>query len=182
MRAVVLLRGVNVGGVRFAMADLRVALEQAAFTDVRTVLASGNVLLTSGGGDRGAIAGRVHEVIHDRFGFDVAAIAVSLAVVRAAVEGYPFTRTADRHAYVVFAGDAVALADLVDLAGGIDSAEEQVSPGEDVVYWDVPKGRTLDSPFGTRFGRWQRSGAVTTRNIRTLEKILAAASTSTGSV
>lgn len=179
MRAVVLLRGVNVGGVRFAMADLRVALEQAGFTDVRTVLASGNVLLSSGEGDRRAMARRVHEVIRDRFGFDVAAIAVSLAVVRTTVEEYPFTRADDRHAYVVFADDAAALADLVDLAGSLDSAEEQVRPGGDIVYWDVPKGRTLDSPFGSRFGRWQRSGAVTTRNIRTLEKILAAAATST---
>ncbi len=181
MRAVVLLRGVNVGGVRFAMADLRIALEQAGFTEVRTVLASGNVLLSSGDGDPRATADRVHEVTLDRFGFDVAAIAVSLAVVRTAVEEYPFPRADDRHAYVVFADDAIALADLVDLAGSLDSAEEQVRPGGDVIYWDVPKGRTLDSPFGTRFGRWQRSGAVTTRNIRTLEKILAAASTSTGS-
>ena len=44
---VVLLRGINVGGINIKMADLRVALTAAGFTDVRTVLATGNVLLSS---------------------------------------------------------------------------------------------------------------------------------------
>ncbi len=43
---IALLKGVNVGGNRLLpMADLRVALTQAGYDDVRTVLASGNVVL-----------------------------------------------------------------------------------------------------------------------------------------
>jgi uncharacterized protein (DUF1697 family) len=174
MRAVALLRGVNVGGVRFAMADLQAALEAAGFSDVRTVLASGNVVLTAADDDPRAIAVAVSAVIQERFGFDVAVIAVSLPVVREAVDEYPFERSADRHAYAIFGDEDAALADLVDAARAAGSDEDEVRPGEDVVYWSVPKGRTLDSPFGKRFGRWQRAGAVTTRNIATLEKILAA--------
>lgn len=174
MRAVALLRGVNVGGVRFKMADLVTALEAAGFTDVGTVLASGNVLLTTEKDDPVAIAGAVAGVIHERFGFHVAVVVVGLPLVLAAVEGYPFARSDDRHAYVVFADRDAALADLVGAAQEIDSEDERIRAGDGVVYWDVAKGRTLDSPFGKRFGRWQRTGAVTTRNIRTLEKVLAA--------
>ncbi|WP_375387731.1 DUF1697 domain-containing protein [uncultured Amnibacterium sp.] len=178
MRAVALLRGVNVGGVRFAMAELRTALEQARFTGVRTVLASGNVVLTSGDGDGDddgrAVAIAVGAVIRERFGFDVAVIVVGLPAVRRAVEAYPFPRAEDRHAYVVLGDDDAALADLLVAAAEVASDEERIAAGEGVVYWDVAKGRTLDSPFGKRFGRWQRSGAVTTRNLNTLEKILAA--------
>jgi uncharacterized protein (DUF1697 family) len=174
VRAVVLLRGVNVGGVRFTMADLAAALERAGFSDVRTVLASGNVIVSTELDDPREIADAVTTVIEERFGFDVAAIGVGLPMVRIAVEEYPFARTDERHAYVVFADTGEALVDLVGVADTVRSAEEQVRPGEDVVYWDVPKGRTLDSPFGKRFGRWQRSGVVTTRTITTLEKILAA--------
>jgi uncharacterized protein (DUF1697 family) len=174
MRAVALLRGVNVGGVRFKMADLAAALEQAGFSEVRTVLASGNVVLTGPQRSPRAIADAVSSVVKDRFGFDVATIAVGLAVVQEAVDEYPFPRSEDRHAYVVFGDEDAALADLVDAAAEVESDEERVVAGEDVVYWDVPKGRTLDSPFGKRFGRWQKAGAVTTRNINTLEKILAA--------
>ena len=167
MRAVALLRGVNVGRVRFAMTDLAAALAASGFTEVRTVLASGNVVLTSDLDEPNAIADAVSAVIRERFGFDVAAIVVSLPGVRRAVEEYPFPRQDDRHAYVVFADEDAALADLVSSSAELDDAEERVKPGEGVVYWDVLKGRTLDSAFGKRFGRWQKAGTVTTRSIRT---------------
>ncbi|MGH3552677.1 MAG: DUF1697 domain-containing protein, partial [Mycobacterium sp.] len=41
------LRGVNVGGVNLKMADVAAALSDAGFAGVRTILASGNVLLDS---------------------------------------------------------------------------------------------------------------------------------------
>lgn len=44
-RYALLLRGVNVGGVKVKMADLRALLEGAGYTDVKTLLASGNALV-----------------------------------------------------------------------------------------------------------------------------------------
>ena len=43
------LRGVNVGGVNLKMADVAAALAAAGFDDVRTVLASGNVVFNARG-------------------------------------------------------------------------------------------------------------------------------------
>ena len=40
---VALLRGVNVGGITVKSAELRALFDELGFTDVRTVLASGNV-------------------------------------------------------------------------------------------------------------------------------------------
>jgi uncharacterized protein (DUF1697 family) len=174
MRCVVLLRGVNIGNVRFPMKDLAAALTGRGYADVRTVLASGNVLLTTEGDDPAAVAEAVRQVIHDRFGFDVAVIAVPVPLVRTAVEEYPFPRAADRHAYVVFAERTEALAELLESAGPLDPAVEQVATGEGVLYWDAPKGETLTTAFGTHYGARQKAGAVTTRNLNTLEKILAA--------
>lgn len=171
MRAVALLRGVNVGGVRIRMTDLTAGLTEDGFTEVRTVLASGNVVLT-GPDDPGAAATRVSAVIRERFGFDVATIAVGLDVVRAAIDGYPFPRGEDRHAYAVFADQPSVLAELLE-QGDPDPAVERVQRGADVLYWDVPKGMTLGSAFGKRLAARQAAGAVTTRNIRTLEKIVA---------
>jgi len=44
---VILLRGVNVGGVTVKMIELRELLETLGYRDVKTVLASGNALVTS---------------------------------------------------------------------------------------------------------------------------------------
>jgi uncharacterized protein (DUF1697 family) len=168
-----LLRGVNIGGVRFRMADLAAALTDAGFGDVRTVLASGNVVLTADG-DAAVVAERVAEVIRARFGHDLAVIAVPIDAVRRAVERYPFPRAADRHAYVVLATAPAAAAELVAAAGELDPAVERVQLDDGLVYWDAPKGETLTTTFGRQYGRRQASGAVTTRNLNTLEKILAA--------
>jgi uncharacterized protein (DUF1697 family) len=174
MRAVALIRGMNIGTVRVPMRELAAALERRGASDVRTVLASGNVVLTAPEADPAAIGGRVAEAIREEFGFDLAVIAASVEVVREAVDEYPFPRADDRHAYVVFAESRAALAELVEGAGALDASVEQVRRGEDVLYWDAPKGETLTTAFGRHFGKRQRSGAVTTRNIRTLEKVLAA--------
>lgn len=172
VRWVVLLRGVNIGGVRFRMTDLTAALTERGYADVRSVLASGNLLLTAEGDEPAAVAEAVHAVIHERFGFDVAALAVPVPLVRTAVEQYPFPRGAARQAYVVFAERTAALAELLDSGGPLDPAVEQVATGEGVLYWDAPKGETLTTAFGKHYGARQRSGAVTTRNLNTLEKIL----------
>ncbi|HEY8317676.1 MAG TPA: DUF1697 domain-containing protein [Amnibacterium sp.] len=175
MRWVVLLRGVNIGNVRIAMKELAAALAEQGFAGVRTVLASGNVLLTTEQADAAQVAADVHGAILERFGFDIAVLPVPIPSVRTAVEEYPFPRASDRHAYVVFAERTEALAELLESAGPLDPAVERVQPGEGVLYWDAPKGETLTTAFGKRFGARQRSGAVTTRNLNTLEKILAAA-------
>lgn len=173
MRAVALLRGVNVGGVRFAMRDFVTALEERGYRDVRTVLASGNVVLTPPEGRDDPVGADVAAVVRDRFGFEVGVIAVDGDVARAAAAAYPFQRDAGRHAYVVFADPPPVLAEVVHSAGPLDPAVERVAAGGRVLYWDVPKGATLTSPFGVQLGRRQRSGVVTTRNLNTLEKIVA---------
>ena len=175
MIAIVLLRGVNVGGVRFAMRDLAAALTAEGFERVKTVLASGNVTLSTDLQDPQDAATEVSRVIAREFGFDVAAIGVAPHTVQSAVNGYPFERTEDRHAYAVFATTGAALDDLLASAGDLDPSVERVQRGDGVVYWDVPKGQTLTSAFGRRFGRLQASGVVTTRNLNTLTKILAVA-------
>lgn len=174
MDAVVLLRGVNVGGVRVPMGPLAAALRDAGFERVRTVLATGNVVL-SADGDLEAIARRVTRGIEERFGHRVDAIAVTPDAVRSAVEGYPFQRAADRHAYVVFVSDQAVLEAAGGLAADLDPDVERIRIAGRVLYWDAPKGQTLTTAFGRRYGRWQAAGVATTRNLNTLEKILAVA-------
>src|SRR4051794_41844393 len=90
-RWVALLRGVNIGGVRIRMAELSDALTASGFESVRTVLASGNVVLTAGG-DAGSVAQRGSAGIHERFGYSVAVIVVAIGAMGRAGERYPFPR------------------------------------------------------------------------------------------
>ena len=63
-RYVALFRGINVGKAkRIAMADLRALLEKLGYTDVRTLLNSGNAVFTGRAG-----APDTHAAAHPRGG------------------------------------------------------------------------------------------------------------------
>ena len=99
---VILLRGINVGGhKRMKMAELRELLQEAGFTDVRTLLQSGNVVAGSELGEQAATAA-VEEAIRDRLGFDVEVVVRTGAELEAIVAADPFGDEAtDPKRYVV---------------------------------------------------------------------------------
>ena len=165
----VLLRGVNVGGVTVKMADLSDVVRGLGYDDVRTVLASGNVLLAT---DEPAatVKERMEAALRERFGYEAWVHVLDRAALRAIVAGYPFERTGERHAYVVFVLSPEVRATL--LAVEVDPAIETVAAGDGVLYWSTPKGSTLDSAFGKAQSSSRHKPWLTTRNLNTLEKLL----------
>ena len=68
---VALLRAINLGRVnRVPMPDLRVALEDAGFSNVTTHLQSGNVVLASTKRSPAAVATRIEELVRAEFAVD----------------------------------------------------------------------------------------------------------------
>ena len=168
------LRGVNVGGVNLKMAEVASALAEAGFANVRTILASGNVLLESSAGVA-AVRKKAEATLRERFGYDAWVLVYDIDTVRAVVDGYPFEREVDGYqSYVTFVADEAVLNELTALAGLGEGAgaDEKISRGEGVVYWQVPKGSTLDSTIGKTMGKPRYKSSTTTRNLRTLEKVL----------
>lgn len=168
-RYVALLRGVNVGGVTVKIADLAEMVRGLGYGDVTSVLASGNVLFTTT--DAASTAKeKLESALRTRFGYEAWVHVLTREKLRMIVEAYPFERTAERHAYVVF----ILKPELLDamLAVDLDPETEQAARGDGVLYWSTPKGSTLDSAMG----RAQRAGRhkpwLTTRNLNTLEKLL----------
>ncbi|MDR3656292.1 DUF1697 domain-containing protein [Mycobacterium sp.] len=165
------LRGVNVGGINLKMAEVADALVGAGFTNVRTILASGNVLLESSAGPA-AVRKKAEAALRGRFGYDAWVLVYDVDTVRGLVQAYPFAREVDGYqSYITFVADAAVLDELAGLAGAA-GPEEKVSRGEGVVYWQVPEGGTLDSTIGKTMGKARYKSSTTTRNLRTLAKVL----------
>jgi uncharacterized protein (DUF1697 family) len=163
------LRGVNVGGVNLKMAEVKTALTDAGFSDVRTVLATGNVLLKSSSGVA-TVRKKAEAALRERFGYDAWVLAYVIDTVRAIDEAYPFERERDGYqSYVTFVTDAKVLDELAELKAG---PKEEISRGKGVIYWQVPKGSTLDSTIGKTMGKPRYKSSTTTRNLRTLSKVL----------
>ena len=165
------LRGVNVGGVNLKMAEVASALTAAGFVNVRTILASGNVLLESSAAVS-AVRKKAEATLRDRFGYDAWVLAYDIDTVRAVVDAYPFEPEVDGYqSYVTFVTDKAVLDELAEL-GRRAGPGEKISRGDGVVYWQVPKGATLDSTIGKTMGKSRYKSSTTTRNLRTLAKVL----------
>lgn len=163
------LRGVNVGGVNLKMADVATAFRAAGFGDVRTILASGNVLLSARGG-ADSVRAAAEAALRRQFGYDAWVLVYDVATVRDIVSAYPFEREVEgSHSYVTFVGDPAVLDELAALASGPD---EHIARGDGVLYWQVPKSSTLASAVGKTMGKRRYKSSTTTRNLRTLDKVL----------
>jgi uncharacterized protein (DUF1697 family) len=165
------LRGVNVGGVNLKMADVAAALSDAGLANVRTILATGNVLLESRS-DADAVRTKAETTLRRRFGYDAWVLVYDLDTLRAIVEGYPFDPEVEGYqSYVTLVADPAVLDELAALADDA-GAEEKIARGAGVLYWQVPKGATLDSTIGKTMGKKRYKSSTTTRNLRTLAKVL----------
>lgn len=75
------------------------------------------------------------------------------------------------HDYVIFFENNLA----VELFNEINvDLSEKIKPAEHALYWKVPKGMTLKSDFSKHLSKSKYKNFNTMRNIKTLQKILAA--------
>lgn len=171
MRAVwvAFLRGINLGKRQVRMAELKAALEAAGFAGVRTLLASGNVIVEAEADD---LKPRLERAMSAHAGFPIEVVLRSDAELRAMIASAPFAAVpdgADVKLYVLMF-DA-ALPPLPNLAG--ESGDYDVVRVDDrniyVVAHRKPNGR-----YGEGLDKLDKQlpkGAlVTTRNWNTILK------------
>jgi uncharacterized protein (DUF1697 family) len=165
------LRGVNVGGVNLKMAEVAKAFEEAGFTNVRTILASGNVLFQSRSGTE-AVRKKAEKALRDTFGYDAWVLAYDMRTIAQISRAYPFDREVEgHHSYVTFVTDEKVLDELAALAEHA-APDEKITRGKGVIYWQVPKTGTLDTTIGKTMGKKRYKSSTTTRNLRTIDKVL----------
>lgn len=174
VRMVALLRGVNVGGVTIKSAELREVFEGEGVTDVRTVLASGNVAFNIQGSesDGAALTMRIETALEHRFRYDARIVLRTQQQIAAIAAAYPFARSDQvDHPYVIFSSQEQSLAELHSDASSLMLDVESMAPGAGVLYWRVPRGQSLETPFAKLLAKASYRRHLTTRNLRTVEKL-----------
>jgi uncharacterized protein (DUF1697 family) len=169
-RQIALIRGINVGRAkRVAMAELRAALTDRGFENVRTLLNSGNVVFDAVGGAR-RNAATVEEVIEERFGFAARVLGLGAGELATVVGENPLADIANdpSRLFVAFAFDRRALAPFVPLLER-DWSPERLAVGTRAAYFWSPAG-ILASEANQQVARVLGDGA-TIRNWRTTLKL-----------
>ncbi|HZQ06338.1 MAG TPA: DUF1697 domain-containing protein [Anaerolineae bacterium] len=91
-RYVAFLRGINVGGHTIKMDDLKKAFEGVGVQNVKTLIASGNVLFETEEADRAALTRKIEEKLEKTFGFEIPVLLRSVDELKAMVESEPFKK------------------------------------------------------------------------------------------
>jgi uncharacterized protein (DUF1697 family) len=170
-RYVALFRGINVGKAkRIAMADLRVLLAKLGYTQVVTLLNSGNVVFTGSTQPNSRHAARIREAVADELGVDAVVLVKSARQMAAIVSGNalaPVASDASR-LLVALVQDDQQLAAVKKLMAE-DWGDEKLHVGRQAAYlW------CADGILESRALKKLLSGLVgqgTTRNWATLNKI-----------
>jgi uncharacterized protein (DUF1697 family) len=171
--SIALLRGVNVGGVTVRSASLADVFVRLGYSSVRTVLASGNVVFDGGDRRPEVVKRDVEKALEAAFGYDAWIVLTRQSHVRAIAAAFPFAEVDDRQPYVVFGSDPAVLEELASFAEReTDPAVERIARGDGVLYWDLPRGSSTDTAFAKRSARSRYRSTTTTRNLRTLRKLV----------
>lgn len=130
-----LLRGVNLGGsTALSMADFRDTLTDLGFTDVQTVLRSGNAVFSAAARPDEAV---IEAALASRTGLRTRCLLLTEADLQAVIDGHPFADVADNGSRMqVYFLDA----NPTDTDHDPEALDPWVRVGDRVVYQWCPNG------------------------------------------
>lgn len=171
MKYCAFLRGVNVKGTNMKMAEVCGVFKEAGMEEVSSVLASGNIIFSS---DQKAdeLKTILEKAMSEHFSYEAFLFVKSHEEIQNALHNNPFEKNEDQHIYI-FVGNIGIEKILMNAFENASKAENETAEiVDDIFYWKVPKGNTLDSAFGKILGRKNLKDQFTSRNVNTLEKIV----------
>lgn len=171
-RYVALFRGINVGRAkRVAMADLRGMFEDLGFSDVRTVLNSGNVIFTPPHGSDRSLASAIEDNLVATTGFSARVTVLAATDLAGIVEENPLLEVATNPSRLLVAlfRDPADL-QLITALEQRDWAPDRLALATRAAYLWCPKG-VLESQIPDAIARLV-GDRVTTRNWATVTKLV----------
>ena len=161
---VALLRAVNVGGTgKLPMTDLKTLCEDAGCTDVRTYIASGNVVLRSGLTES-RLTSALEKKLQAYAGKRVGVMIRTAAEMKSVVKRNPFPKGAPNRVVAIFLDKAPARDALARVSGRKD---EEIALGKREIYVHYGDG------MGASKLKIPAAKDGTARNMNTVAKLAA---------
>lgn len=171
MKYCAFLRGVNVKGTNMKMAEVCEVFRSAGLKDVVSVLASGNIIFSS---DEKAEDLKIilEKSMSEYFNYEVFLFVKSQQEIENFWNSNLFDKNENLHVYTFIGNNEIEKVLMNEFENSTKTENEEGKIINNIFYWQVPKGNTLDSTFGKILGRKNLKDQFTSRNINTFEKIL----------
>ncbi|MFJ2619383.1 DUF1697 domain-containing protein [Glutamicibacter sp. NPDC087344] len=171
----VFLRGVNVGGVKVLMKDLTALLSNEGYQNVRTLLASGNVLLQSARQGRGELEAHCNSLLATHYGRPIPTLVFTTDEILQLAKPFAVNLpgpAAEHHCYLTLCESQRDAQELYALAAQL-TAESSIAVVGRSLCWTARKGQSTNDALGKLMAAQARRRVITTRNHNTLVKMAA---------
>ncbi|HEX5971470.1 MAG TPA: DUF1697 domain-containing protein [Gemmatimonadaceae bacterium] len=170
-RWVALLRAINVGGHVVKMDRLRTLFEELDFTDVETVIASGNVLFSSSARSAGALEERIERHLASALGYAVTTFIRTPDEMGAVAAFDPFPGAVeDGHTLSVAFLKQHPGSQVAERLHGMRTDYDELRVVGRELYW-LARGRMSDSKVWRTPMEKVLEGPATSRNVTTVRKL-----------
>ncbi|WP_106917488.1 DUF1697 domain-containing protein [Chryseobacterium aurantiacum] len=171
MKYCAFLRGVNVKGTNMKMADVCQVFKDAGMKEVSSILASGNIVFSS---DKNVddLKKILEKAMSEYFSYEAFLFVKSQQETEAFWNSIPFEKNENLHIYAFVGIPGVENTLMEEFQKASHAEDEKAEIVNDIFYWQVSKGNTLDSTFGKVLGKKSLKDQLTSRNTNTFEKIL----------
>jgi uncharacterized protein (DUF1697 family) len=172
MLSLSLLRGINVGGKKVPMLDLRGLYADLGFKNITTYIQSGNVIFESKV-DATSTTKKIEKGLKEKFGFDVSVILRTKEELNSVIRGNPFLKEKnieEEKLYVIFLA-ASADKELVKKLEESLPGPERFIIKEKTIYLYCPVGYG-EAKLNNNFFEKKLKVIATTRNWRTTNILL----------
>ncbi|WP_417431652.1 DUF1697 domain-containing protein [Halpernia sp.] len=166
------LRGVNVNGTSIKMAEVCKVFSGADCKEVSSVLATGNIIFNSNL-DKVALKEKLEKSLSEHFNYEAFLFIKTAEEVKTIFEHNPFSKDNDFHIYSFITIPNFETELLKNFNETEKTEGEEIKIVDHNFYWKIRKGFTLDSNFGKILGIKVFKNSLTSRNINTIEKIVA---------
>jgi uncharacterized protein (DUF1697 family) len=173
-----LLRGINVGGKKLAMADLRALMAELGHTDVATYIQSGNAVFTTDETDTTKLADELQQAIADQLSVDCGVVVVTAGELQQVIDDNPFPAEDNPKAlHAVFRRAELTKAEQAKVAEAAERAKAKGCQDEAVIVGRTMFLHTPDglgrSELSAQLARTAASKTGTARNWATVHKLRA---------
>ena len=175
---VAFLRGVNVGGKKpIRMKQLAGVLTAAGFRNVRTFIASGNVIFEAAAKDPARLARKMEKHLLNAFGCEITVIVRTIDELQAIIKRNPFKKpkpSADEMLFVTFLASPPPVKPRLPLRSKTENMEV-IALTDGAAFIVARRKKTGWFGFPHTFAEKELQVPTTTRNWSTVVKIVAAA-------
>lgn len=173
MKFIILLRGVNVGGKNsVSMSELTHYLINDGFTNVRTYINSGNLIVDSAERTEQEVLVKCQKVLTNYFAFPIDVLVISGEKYKMELASIPTWWGKDADYNTLFLLPSANKEEITERLSTIDTTYEKVYMGEQTIFWSSTFKEYYSKTYYSKLARQPFYKKVTIRNRNTTLKLL----------